>query len=162
MVEGAWLFCGRPPCPTGAPGFFEEDRALKNTIRIILALWLAGSMSVPPLQAQDFMSKVMKKEYRARSVSCTACHPKEEEEKTEDKLTPFGLVVAKLLEGKMVTERLNAAEQESKEAMEELEDEFEKEFPDVLKKLNEMKAPSGKTYEEAIQAGEIEGIKPRT
>jgi hypothetical protein len=30
-----------------------------------------------------------------------------------------------------------------------------------LKKLDEMKAPDGKTWSEVIRAGEVEGIKPR-
>jgi hypothetical protein len=108
------------------------------------------------------MGRVLKKELGLRLVSCSACHPKVEDEKKKDKLTPFGQQLGKLLEGSNVTQRLEEAEKKGKEEEDRVEQELEKEFLSVLKTLRELKAPSGKTYIEAIQAGEIDGVKPRT
>jgi hypothetical protein len=38
---------------------------------------------------------------------------------------------------------------------------IEREFAETVKKLDGMKDASGKTYAELIQAGEIDGLKPR-
>jgi len=38
---------------------------------------------------------------------------------------------------------------------------IEKEFLETFKKLEKLKAPGGKTYAEAIRAGEIDGTKLR-
>ena len=69
-------------------------------------------------------------------------------------------MVAKLVEGQKITERLNAVKdlEEEKELVKEA---IEKEFAETVKKLDGMKDASGKTYAELIQAGEIDGLKPR-
>lgn len=81
-------------------------------------------------------------------------------EKEKDVLNPFGKKIAKVLEGKNVTERFEAAKElEYEEDREEAEDQIAKVVFEALKKLDIMKAPSGKTYAEAIRAGELEGTK---
>jgi ribosomal protein L23 len=125
-----------------------------------LAAWLVLSLVVAPIYGQSELGTVMKKHYSLRSVSCNTCHIKEQEEKSKDQLTPFGQVVAKLVEGQKITERLNAVKdmEEEKELVKEA---IEKEFAETVKKLDAVKDPSGKTYAELIQAGEIDGLKPR-
>ncbi len=133
---------------------------MKRVTRTIVAAWLAFSLVATPVFGQTELGTVMKKHYTLRSVSCNTCHIKEQEEKSKDKLTPFGGVVAKLVEGQKITERLNAVKdlEEEKELVKET---IEKEFAETVKKLDGMKDASGKTYAELIQAGEIEGLKPR-
>lgn len=133
---------------------------MKRVIRRILAAWLACSLVAAPVLGQTELGTVIKKHYSLRSVSCNTCHVKEQEEKTKDQLTPFGLVIAKLVEGQKITERLNAVKdlEEEKELVKEA---IEKEFSETVKKLDELKDDSGKAYGELIQAGDIDGLKPR-
>ena len=133
---------------------------MKCVTRTLVAVWLAFSLVATPVFGQTELGTVMKKHYTLRSVSCNTCHIKEQEEKTKDQLTPFGVVVAKLVEGQKITERLNAVKdlEEEKELVKEA---IEKEFAETVKKLDGMKDASGKTYAELIQAGEIDGLKPR-
>ena len=133
---------------------------MKCVARTLLAAWFAFSLVATPVFGQTELGTVMKKHYTLRSVSCNTCHIKEQEEKTKDQLTPFGVVVAKLVEGQKITERLNAVKdmEEEKEVVKEA---IEKEFAETVKKLDAIKDPSGKTYAELIQAGEIDGLKPR-
>ena len=125
-----------------------------------MAVWLVLSLVVAPLRGQSELGTVMKKHYTLRSISCNACHIKEQEEKSKEKLTPFGQVILKLVDGQKITERLNAVKgmEEEREAVKEA---IEKEFAETVKKLDVMKDPGGKTYAELIQAGEIDGLKPR-
>ena len=105
----------------------------------------------------------MKKHYKLRSISCNSCHLKEdneEAEKSKDKLTPFGHVILKLVAGQNITERLNAVK-DKEEEKEEVKEAIETEFAETVKKLDTVKDASGKTYAELIQAGAIDGIKPR-
>ena len=133
---------------------------MNGVTRTLVTVWLALSIIVGPIYGQSELGTVMKKHYTLRSVSCNTCHIKEQEEKTKDQLTPFGMVVAKLVEGQKITERLNAVKdlEEEKELVKEA---IEKEFAETVKKLDVVKDPSGKTYAELIQAGEIDGLKPR-
>lgn len=133
---------------------------MKRVTRTVVAAWLAVSLVASPVLGQTELGTVMKKHYTLRSVSCNTCHIKEQEEKTKDQLTPFGQVVAKLVEGQKITERLNAVKdlEEEKELVKEA---VEKEFAETVKKLDGMKDSSGKTYAELIQAGEIDGLRPR-
>lgn len=125
-----------------------------------LAAWLVLSLAVPTVDAQTELGVVMKKHYSLRSVSCNGCHSQDEEEKTGENLTPFGLVIARLIEGQKITERLNAVK-DLEEEKELVKEEIEKEFAETIKKLGVVKDASGKTYAERIQAGEIDGLRPR-
>jgi hypothetical protein len=133
---------------------------MTKTTKTLSAAWLVLSLAVPPVYAQSELGIVVKKYYSLRSVSCNSCHSKEEEEKTCDNLTPFGLVIAKLVQGQRITERLNEVKdlEEEKELVKEA---IEKEFADTIKKLDVLKDPSGKSYAELIQASEIDGLRPR-
>lgn len=121
------------------------------------------SLVVPPIYGQSELGTVMKKHYKLRSVSCNACHIKEaneEAEKSKDKLTPFGQVILKLVAGQQITVRLNAVK-DKEEEKEQVKEAIEKEFAETVKKLDVLKDAGGKTYSELIQAGEVDGLKPR-
>jgi len=134
-----------------------EDSKLGNSIKTILTIWIVVAFVVAPVHGQGKLGTFFKKRYTLRSVTCNACHVKDEE---KDVLNPFGKKVAKVLEGKNVTERIEAArELEYEEDREEAEDQIAKVVFEALKKLDIMKAPSGKTYAKAIRAGEVEGTK---
>jgi hypothetical protein len=121
------------------------------------------SLTVSPLLAQTELGTALKRHYRLRAVACTACHLKSEndEHKSRDALTEFGKVAASLVEGKRVTERLDEVEEADSDVKKQVQESIETEFVAALKKLDEMKTPAGKTWADAIQAGEVEGIKPR-
>ena len=130
-----------------------------NSIRTVLTIWIAVAFIVTPVHGQGKLGTFFKKKYTLRSVTCSACHVKDEE---KDALSPYGKKVAKVLEGKNVTERIEAVKElEEEEEREEAEDQIAKVVFEALKKLDAMKTPSGKTYAEAILAGEIEGTKLR-
>ena len=136
---------------------------MKRMTRTVLAAWLVASLVVPPVYAQSELGTVIKKLYKLRSVSCNSCHIKDandEAVKSKDKLTPFGEVIVKLIADQQITERLNAVK-DKEEEKEQVKEAIEKEFAETVKKLDAMKDASGKTYAESIQAGEIDGIKPR-
>jgi len=136
---------------------------LKRMTRTVLAAWLATSLVVLPVYGQSELGIVIKKHYKLRSISCNSCHLKEDDEeaeKSKDKLTPFGHVILKLVAGQNITERLNAV-QDKEEEKEVVKEAIEKEFAETVKKLDAVKDASGKTYAELIQAGAIDGIKPR-
>lgn len=130
-----------------------------NSIRTVLTIWIAVAFIVTPVHGQGKLGTFFKKKYTLRSVSCNACHVKDEE---KDVLNPFGKKVAKVLEGKNVTERIEAAKElEYEEDREEAQEQIQDMVFEALKKLDTMKTPSGKTYAEVILAGEIEGTKLR-
>lgn len=134
---------------------------MTKATKIFLAVWLVLSLAVPPVDAQTELGVVMKKQYSLRSVSCSGCHCEKEEEKTCENLTPFGRVIAKLMEKDKLSERLHLMNELHDEERELVKEEIEKQFAETLKKLQVVKDPSGKTYAERIQAGEIEGLRPR-
>jgi len=128
-----------------------------NSIRTALTIWIAVAFIVTPVHGQGKLGTFFKKKYTLRSVTCNACHVKEEE---KDVLNPFGKKVAKVLKGKNIAERIEAAKKlEYEEDREEAEDQIAKVVFEALKKLDTMKTPNGKTYAEVISAGEIEGTK---
>lgn len=130
-----------------------------NSIRSVLTIWVAVAFIVTPVHGQGKLGTFFKKKYPLRSVTCNACHVKDKE---NDVLNPFGKKIAKVLEGKDVAERIEAAKKlEYEEDREEAEEQIAKVVFEALKKLDTMKAPSGKTYAQAILAGEIEGTKLR-
>jgi len=88
---------------------------MKCVVRTLLAAWFAFSLVATPVFGQTELGTVMKKHYTLRSVSCNTCHIKEQEEKTKDQLTPFGVVVAKLVEDQKITERLIAVKDSEEE-----------------------------------------------
>ena len=136
---------------------------MKRVTRTALATGLVMSLVVSPIYGQTELGTVMKKHYRLRSVSCNSCHIKEaneEAEKSKDKLTPFGLVIQKLVAGQQITERLNAVK-DKEEEKEQVKEAIERDFAETVKRLDVVKDASGKTYAELIQAGEVEGVRPR-
>jgi len=129
-------------------------RTVTSRGAVLLALLISSTAA-----AESKFGTVMKSHFRLRSVSCYACHVKDKE-KTE--LTEFGVVLDKLLQGKRLSARLEEAKGADAEAKKQINDEVEKELIEAFKKLAEMKTAAGTTYESAIQAGEIEGLKPRS
>ena len=134
---------------------------MKTFISAAAGVWLAAAILVSPASAHSQLGTPLKKKYRLRSVSCAACHLKEEREKSIEHLTPFGKDVAKILKGKKVTERIESAKELDREERDKVLDAIEKEYLEALKTLDKMKAANGKLYKDALPAGEIEGAKGR-
>ena len=134
---------------------------MKTVMSTAAATWLVMAILVSPAPGHSQLGTPLKKKHRLRSVACSACHNKEEKEKSIEYLTPFGKDIAKVLKGKKVTERLEASKELESEERKKVLDEIEKEYLEALLKLDKMKAPNGKLYKEAIPAGDIEGVNPR-
>jgi hypothetical protein len=137
-----------------------EDRTLKRATRTSLVAGLVLSLCAPSVQAQSVLATVFKKYYKAKSVACESCHIKSEN-KDEHVLNDLGKVLAKFVDGKEINRRLEAIKDREDEEAEKVKEAVSKDFEEALKKLDELKAPSGKLYPEAIKAGEVEGTKPR-
>lgn len=134
----------------------------KKAAQFLFLACLVLQLAVLPVAGQTELGSVLKKQYSLRSVSCNSCHCKDEEEKTGDNLTPFGGLIAKLAEGQRISERLNAIELVEDDYERDAKREaFEKEFAALLKKLDAIKGPHGRTYAELIRGGQIDGIMPR-
>ncbi len=137
--------------------------------RYLVAIAAAFSLTVSPLLAQSELGTALKRHYRLRAVACNACHLKGENEtddddaghKSRDALTEFGMVAAKLVEGQRVTERLDEVKDAASDDKKKVQEAIEADFVAALKKLDELKTPGGKTWSDAVRAGEVEGIKPR-
>jgi hypothetical protein len=154
---------------THYPHSLKEHHVSRQLARFLVAIATVFSLTVSPLLAQTELGTALKRNYRLRSVACTACHLESENgaeddeasHKSREALTGFGQVVAKLVEGKRVTERLDEVQDAERDAKKKVQDEIEAEFVAALKKLDEWKAPSGKAWAQAIRDGEVEGIKTR-
>lgn len=133
---------------------------MKKAMRIVVVFGLMLSMLAPAALAQSVLGTTVKKKYSLKNVKCELCHVKTEN-KDEHPLNDLGKDLAKLVEGKNITKRLDAVKDSDDDTKQKLNDEIGKEFMEVIKKLDEMKAPNGKTYAEAIRAGELEGAVPR-
>jgi len=133
---------------------------VKQTLRIMVIAAVVLGPVTAPLQAQGVLGTAFKKKYTLRSVACVVCHIKTEAE-DEHPLNDLGITLARRLEGRNVTQRLDAVENADETARDKVKEEVQKELLDVLKELDAMKAPSGKTYPDALRAGEIECAKPR-
>jgi len=132
---------------------------VKAPCRLCLIVCLILITVVPPAPAQTKLGVMIKEHYGLRLATCYACHVKDEE---KDKLGEFGIVVGKLLVGKDITKRLEQVKdlEDDDENKQKVYGEVETEFAEALKKLDVLIAPNGKTYAEAIQGGEIDGLKP--
>ena len=133
---------------------------MKSFIGALAVCFVSGAVFAPPVAAHRQLGTPLKKRYELRSVSCNACHMKGKKKAKTD-LTAFGSDIAKLVEGKMVSERIEAAKDLEHDEQMKVLDQITKEYTETLDKLDKMKAPSGKPYSEALPAGEIEGAKPR-
>ncbi len=122
---------------------------------------LSLTLMTPPTSAHSLLGTPLKEKYELRSVSCTACHLQEERVKSIEHLTPFGDDVAKILDGKAVTKRVEAAKDLESAERKKVYEAIQKEYVEALNKLDQMKAHNGKLYAEALPAGDIEGTKPR-
>jgi len=133
---------------------------MNKLARSAILVWLVGSILAPAVSAHTQLGTPLRKRYNLRTVSCTACHVKDEKE-SRAALTAFGKDIAKILEGKMVSERIAATQELSREERAKVLKEMEQEYLEALDQLDKMKAPSGNPYVQALPAGEIEGTKPR-
>lgn len=129
------------------------------SVRVSMIAVVVTSLLSTAVRAEGVLGTAMKSHYRLRSVSCYSCHVKGEDKSV---LNDFGKTVLELIADKKVSERLAAVKDAEKEEKDRVKDAIEKEFLEALKKFETMKTPGGKTYAEAIKAGEIEGIKPRS
>ncbi len=134
---------------------------MQTPVKTIVLGLLSLVLFAPAASAHGLLGTPLKAKYELRSVSCTACHLKESREKSKEDLTPFGVDIAKILEGKKVSERVEAAKDLESEERKKVYDEIEEEYTAALEKLDKMKAANEKLYEEALPAGDIEGTKPR-
>lgn len=131
-------------------------------VRLLVFAVILGSVAAPSdVLAHIQLARPFKPRYELRTITCAACHDKEQKEKSRDALTDLGKDLAKLLEGKRISERIEEAKDFSGDERKEFFETIEKETIEALEKLDKMKAPNGKLYAEALPAGDLDGTKPR-
>jgi hypothetical protein len=134
---------------------------MKTTTCTVALAWIGLALCAPPASGHSELGTPLKKKYELRSVYCTACHDKDEKDKSIEHLTPFGKDIARILEGKKFTERIEAAKELERDEKKKVLEEIEKEYIEALKKLDETKTADGKLYKDVLPAGDIEGTRPR-
>ena len=128
-------------------------KPLKVLVAVTLVAVLTGSVN-----AHSYMKKPMQKRYHLKLVSCNACHVKGEEKEV---VNPFGETIEKLLEDTTIPQRVEACKEADEETKKQIEKALAEEFGVLLKRLDEIKTPSGKPYGQALRDGDIAGAKPR-
>ena len=125
---------------------------------LILASFAATAEAHPPF------GLALKNAYDFRSVTCYACHiqGKDEEGKIlgREHRNELGKALAKLLEEKMISERIEAAKELTFTERKKVNDAATEEFLKALEQLEDKPAPEagGKTWGELIKSGEWEGV----
>ena len=127
---------------------------LLNYLGIILLSWMLSGAAC----AYTFMKKPFQKHYDLKLVSCSTCHLKGEK---KDLVNEFGETIQKLLADTDVPAQMQVCKEADEETKDRIKKKLAEEFTVVLKRLDELKAPSGKTYAQAIRDGEIAGAKPK-
>ena len=130
---------------------------MRSCLTILGAIVVAWTVSTPA-SAHSFMKKPFQKRYSLKLVSCNTCHVKGEEKTV---INGFGETIQKLLDGTDIVSRARVCKDLDKEAKKKVEKELAEEFAVTLKRLDAVKAPSGKPYGLAIREGEVSGAKPR-
>ncbi len=131
---------------------------MNTFVRLFCTAVVGLIVGVPAAEGHTFMRKPFQKKYDLKSVSCYTCHIKG---KDKEIVTEFGKTLKTLLKGKEITARMKAVKGADRKAKKEVEEECTKDLVEALKKLDKMKTPSGKSYPEAIKAGDVEGAKPK-
>ncbi len=130
---------------------------MRRSLTVLVAVSLVAVMT-GSANAYTYMKKPLQKRYNLRLVSCNTCHVKGEE---KDVVNKFGETIDKLLEGTDIPQRIEACKEVDEETKKQMEKVLTEEFTVLLKRLDEIKAPNGKPYGQALRDGEIEGAKPR-
>jgi hypothetical protein len=106
------------------------------------------------------MKKPFQKHYDLKLVSCSTCHLKGEK---KDLVNEFGETIQKLLADTDVPAQMQVCKEADEETKDRIEKKLAEEFTVVLKRLDELKAPSGKAYAQAVRDATgyaIGGIPP--
>lgn len=114
----------------------------------------ALSMNVAPAYAQGVFRTALAKQHENLTITCYLCHVKGED---KDVRNDFGKMIAKELEGKDVSARLEAAKEEDADTKEQVTEEVVNDFLAAFKKIEAKTSPSGKTYGALLKAGELDG-----
>ena len=136
--------------------------------RFLIALVAAGVLAStgPDLMAHSLFKKIMGKAYPVMSISCNACHVKDEKKSVRNE---FGELFYKELKADKVTEAWKEAKANGRPAQKEYEAKtMTPLFEAALKKVKAETVPevegvenpdAGKTYNEMILEEKIDGIK---
>ncbi len=143
---------------------------MKKICMVALVAIAAWAVQSSVASAHPDFKKELQSQFDLKTVSCYTCHAKEEEV-PKDKLAEyeenkkafrntFGQEFDKLLKDKGLSAKIKAAKEAGNEAAEDAaKAEALDAFKEALKKVVDVKAPSGKTYGEELKAGTLEGVK---
>ena len=136
--------------------------------RLALALGCLMLMAMPAMAITEFnkqwkakfLSEDASAEFKraAKKAGCNVCHVKG---KKKDVVNSFGKEVGELVKDMDITQRIEKVKKEDKEVRDAVREELTAEFDKILDVLGKKEAPSGKTYAEAIAAGEVDGARPK-
>ena len=107
--------------------------------------------------------KAFQEKHELKTVSCYVCHVKGKDAEGnllgKEHRNEFGRSIAKLLEGKNVTQRIKDARDLDEDAKQKVYDETTKEFLQAVEKVEKTKSSKGTTWEELIKAGDLDAIE---
>jgi hypothetical protein len=111
-------------------------------------------------EAHTLFKKPFQEQYELRTATCFACHAKGKDERTgkpfgKDVYSEFGQELAKLLEERQITGRIQDAIKLEKNAKEKIHEQVIQEFLEALSKLDAMESPHGPTWGEYIRDGKL-------
>jgi hypothetical protein len=143
---------------------------MKKIFAVALVAAVAWAVQSSVASAHPDFKKEVTTQFGLKTVSCNTCHAKEEEV-PKDQLeaykankkgfrNAFGQEFDKLMKEKGFSAKIKAAKvAENKPAEDAAKKEALDAFKEALKKVVDVKAPSGKTYGEELKAGTLEGVK---
>lgn len=143
---------------------------MKKISAVMLLCLAVLAINVQVASAHPEFKKELQKTYGLKSVSCYTCHMRKSDvpadqlkafsENSKSFRNSFGKEFDKIMAGGKYSEKIKAAKDADDEAAEEAaEAEAVKAFKAALKKVVQVKAPSGKTYGEELEAGTLDGVK---
>jgi hypothetical protein len=127
---------------------------------------LAITLNLYPACGQLVFKTALQKKYDFKTVSCLTCHAKGKDAKGKplgkEHRNLFGKQFEKLLKSKQVTKRLNDAKAlKDAKAKQKVTDAVTAEFLEALKKVEQLKSPTGPAWGELLREAKIEGVKKK-
>ena len=143
---------------------------MKKILAVALIAAMAWAVQSNVSSAHSSFKKEVQSQFSLKTVSCYTCHAKEEqvpkdqldayEENKKGFRNAFGQEFDKLLKEKGLSAKIKAAKDADDDvAKDKAEAEALEAFKEALKKVVDVKAPSGKTYGEELKAATLEGVK---
>lgn len=143
---------------------------MKKISTVALLCLAVLAINVQVASAHPPFKKQLQEAYGLKSVSCYTCHMRKSDvpanqqaafkKNSKSFRNAFGKEFDKIMESGNYSEKIAAAKESGDDAKKDAaEAEATKAFAAALKKVAQVKAPSGETYGELLEAGTLDGVK---